>query len=142
MKSENPIQLNLNFIVKKPLFNISATLEGIFVSIVSDKENLIECKNYILSLGIIVLRETPYNIVVDLKSFLASNNKSNIVIKGDLKVLKEINDNNKGNLEYVVNYENSEFNVSWKSGKIAYNERISTDSMPAFLRLIDPYMPQ
>jgi hypothetical protein len=90
MKSENPIQLNLNFIVKKPLFGISATLEGIFVSIVSDKENLIECKNYILSLGIIVLRETPYNIVVDLKSFLATNNKSNIVIKGDLKVLKEI----------------------------------------------------
>lgn len=135
MKSENPIQLNLNFIVKKPLFDISATLEGIFVSIVSDKENLIECKNYILSLGIIVLRETPYNIVVDLKSFLATNNKSNIVIKGDLKVLKEIYDNNKGDLEYVVRYENSEFNVSWKSGKIAFNERISTDSMPAFLRL-------
>ena len=135
MKPENPIQLNLNYIVKKPSFIISATLEGIYVCVVADKDNMIECKNYLLSLALVVVRESAHHIIIDLKSFLTCKSNDIISISGDLMIMREIHDANINDNKYTLSYENSEFNVSWKGGNTYYNEVISKNSIAAFLKL-------
>ena len=135
MKPENPIQLNLNYIVKKPSFIISATLEGIYVCVVADKDNMIECKNYLLSLALVVVRESAHHIIIDLKSFLTCKSKDIISISGDLMIMREIHDANINDNKYTLSYENSEFNVGWKGGNTYYNEVISKNSIAAFLKL-------
>ena len=135
MKPENPIQLNLNYKVKKPSFDISATLEGIYVCVVADKDNMIECKNYLLSLALVVVRDSVHHIIIDLKSFLTCKSRDIISISGDLKIMKEIHEANINDNKFTLSYENSEFNVGWKEGNIYYNEVISKNSIAAFLKL-------
>lgn len=139
MKEDFPIQLNLNLSSKvneEILSKWRIFLQGVYVVIIPNSEDLPQCRSYLSINNLGYQREDMGKIYIDFSKFIVFVNKNKFNLKDDLKSLSILFDNyDNKRKDLIVSFENNRYNLNWQKDITYYNETITCNGLLAFLSL-------